>query len=179
MFLSKLLIFMSMISILMIFMHMPLLMNLTLIFQIILVSLILSTLNKNFWFSYILFLIFIGGLMILFLYITSLINNKLNLLKLKILFFQFLVLALFTSMIYWNFEMMMNIFFKNNNMTSMNLWDLMMTYNINENELILNKIFNKMSSFLTFILMNYLLLTMIISIKIINLHEGPLRTKKL
>nr|UJG45225.1 NADH dehydrogenase subunit 6 [Odontocerum albicorne] len=159
------------------FMETPLMINLTLIAQILLVSMIVGILNKNFWFSYILFLIFIGGLMILFLYVTSLINNKLKFNQIKNLILKLTLMILISIMIFMNFEMITLNFFENMDLTSFNLWNKIVLNNFNDLNIILSKIYNKSSLMMSFILMNYLLLTMIICIKIINFHKGPLRTK--
>ena len=50
-------------------------MGLTLLIQTILVSIISGLITKTFWFSYILFLVFLGGILVLFIYVTSLASN--------------------------------------------------------------------------------------------------------
>nr|AXS66598.1 NADH dehydrogenase subunit 6 [Curculionoidea sp. 24 KM-2017] len=64
------------ISLIFIFLSHPLSISILLFIQTILVSLISGVMNNNFWFSYILFLILIGGLMILFIYMTSIASNE-------------------------------------------------------------------------------------------------------
>lgn len=47
---------------------------------------------------------------------------------------------------------------------------------INENILILKKIYNFPINLITILLINYLFLTLIVSVKITNLYKGPLRS---
>jgi len=47
---------------------------------------------------------------------------------------------------------------------------------INENILILRKLYNFPINLITIILINYLFLTLIVSVKITNLYKGPLRS---
>nr|YP_009108331.1 NADH dehydrogenase subunit 6 [Tenuibranchiurus glypticus]AIU94542.1 NADH dehydrogenase subunit 6 [Tenuibranchiurus glypticus] len=54
----------------------PLSMGLTLLTQTVLICLFTGTFNPSFWFSYILFLIFLGGMLILFIYVASLASNE-------------------------------------------------------------------------------------------------------
>lgn len=46
-----------------------------------------------------------------------------------------------------------------------------------ENNFILNKIYNFPINLITILLINYLFLTLIITVKITNIFEGPLRPK--
>lgn len=159
------------------FIETPLIINLTLIAQILLIRIIVGILNKNFWFSYILFLIFIGGLIILFLYVTRLINNKLKFNQIKNLILKLTLIILISIRIFINFEIITLNFFENIDLISFNLWNKIILNNFNDLNIILSKIYNKSSLIIRFILINYLLLTIIICIKIINFHKGPLRTK--
>nr|UZZ44140.1 NADH dehydrogenase subunit 6 [Marilia sp. XG-2021] len=161
------------ISILIIFLNTPFHINLTLIFQTIIISLILGLTINYFWFSLLFFLIFIGGLMILFLYVTSMLSNKINLISMFSLNNLFIILTIFI-MFYWFYPKInwMNHFFSinfDNTFSSL--------LSSNSKTFFLNKIFNKYSFYMTFMLMNYLLLTMIICIKIINFYQGPIRIK--
>nr|ADW41270.1 NADH dehydrogenase subunit 6 [Drosophila montana]QXG19378.1 NADH dehydrogenase subunit 6 [Drosophila montana] len=156
-----------------IFMNMihPLAMGLTLLIQTILISLITGLMTKTFWFSYILFLIFLGGMLVLFIYVTSLASNEMFNLSIKLtlisimLFLMFLILALImdknsTSFFLLNNEM---------EMISSNYSYLM------ENSLSLNKLYNFPTNLITILLMNYLLITLIVIVKITKMFKGPLR----
>merc|ERR1739838_23170 len=54
----------------------PLAIGLALLFQTILICCTTGLSNLSFWFSYILFLIFLGGILVLFIYVTSLASNE-------------------------------------------------------------------------------------------------------
>nr|YP_003204898.1 NADH dehydrogenase subunit 6 [Mordella atrata]ACO92587.1 NADH dehydrogenase subunit 6 [Mordella atrata] len=54
----------------------PLSMGGSLLIQTILISLVLGNSAPNFWFSYILFLIMVGGMLVLFIYMTSVASNE-------------------------------------------------------------------------------------------------------
>nr|ALO77507.1 NADH deshydrogenase subunit 6 [Gloeosoma sp. GLO01] len=143
-------------SIAILFLHHPISLGLMLFLQIIFTSLSINYFSNNFWFSYILMLVMIGGLLIMFLYMTSVASNE----KFKFnLFFILLSLILLNS----NYE----IYNKNNNLILMNF--------TNKFEYFFNKFFyfpNNLTLFLMFI---YLLITMIASVKICKINKGPLR----
>lgn len=63
-------------SLIFIFLNHPLSVGLILLIQTILIRLISGNLIRSFWFSYILFLIIIGGILILFMYITRIASNE-------------------------------------------------------------------------------------------------------
>nr|YP_010625996.1 NADH dehydrogenase subunit 6 [Negha inflata]WBK02742.1 NADH dehydrogenase subunit 6 [Negha inflata] len=140
----------------------PLIMGFLLIIQTLLISLISGMMNNLFWFSYILFIIMIGGMMILFIYMTSLASNeKFNFsssfffMNLGILFFLILFIML-------TYSFSFNLFNMNNEMS--------IIFN-------LNKLYNLNSKNITLISIIYLLITLIIVIKITNKNLGPLRQK--
>nr|AMW68018.1 NADH dehydrogenase subunit 6 [Negha inflata] len=140
----------------------PLIMGFLLIIQTLLVSLISGMMNNLFWFSYILFIIMIGGMMILFIYMTSLASNeKFNFsssfffMNLGILFFMILFILM-------TYSYSFNLFNTNN--------ELSIIFN-------LNKLYNLNSKNITLISIIYLLITLIIVIKITNKNLGPLRQK--
>lgn len=54
----------------------PISIGLLILLQALLISLFTGALSNNFWFSYILFLVFLGGLLILFSYMTRLVPNQ-------------------------------------------------------------------------------------------------------
>lgn len=55
----------------------PVSLGLTLIFHTVLIRIATGVVGGNFWFSYVLFLVFLGGVLILFIYITRLASNEL------------------------------------------------------------------------------------------------------
>nr|QOY24532.1 NADH dehydrogenase subunit 6 [Hydrophoria lancifer] len=155
-----------------IFMNMkhPLAMGLTLLIQTTLVCLTSSLMAKSFWFSYILFLIFLGGMLVLFIYVTSLASNEM---------FSFSIKLVFISLMLFFLLMMMLFFLDKNYLLQYFNTEINSIYNLNsylmENSLSLNKLYNYPTNLLTILLMNYLLITLIAVVKITNLFKGPLR----
>nr|UOU85328.1 NADH dehydrogenase subunit 6 [Cordilura albipes] len=151
-----------------IFMNMmhPLAMGLTLLIQTILICLMSGLMTKTFWFSYILFLVFLGGMLVLFIYVTSLASNEMFSFSLKLMFISFTMF-------------LMILFFLNKNWLNLSNMETQSISNINsylmENSLPLNKLYNYPTNLLTILLMNYLLITLIATVKITNLFKGPLR----
>nr|YP_010758081.1 NADH dehydrogenase subunit 6 [Kisaura adamickai]WEU80086.1 NADH dehydrogenase subunit 6 [Kisaura adamickai] len=142
---------------------------------IIMIQLILSTLLMNFytqlpWFSLILFLIFIGGMMILFTYMCSISSNNIILMspKMIIINYLFIFMNLFLLiMLNWNQYLTNNW---------MNLNNFLMNLNIQQNSMnYLMKMFNNYSTNLMFFLIIYLFILMIMVNKITNMNMGPLR----
>nr|YP_010713128.1 NADH dehydrogenase subunit 6 [Rhodesiella elegantula]WDA93994.1 NADH dehydrogenase subunit 6 [Rhodesiella elegantula] len=168
--------FMFMLSLInsLIFMQMshPLAMGLTLLIQTVIISIMTGLITKSFWFSYILFLIFLGGMLVLFIYVTSLASNEMFSFSLKLTIYS--TMFLFISLILKFFildNMMMNMNIFNNEMIDLfNELSFFM-----ENSLSLNKLYNFPTNFITILLMNYLLITLIAIVKITKLFYGPLR----
>nr|AST10231.1 NADH dehydrogenase subunit 6 [Abachrysa eureka] len=144
----------------------PLAMGLNLLIQTILISLLCSFHSYSYWFSYILFLIMLGGMLVLFLYVTSLASNELFNFNMMLM----LLMLMFTIMI--SFFLLIN----DNFMWLMNNFD-MMNFNSknlsNENNLI--KLYNNPTSNMTMLMIMYLFLTLIIVVKITDIKQGPLR----
>nr|QLY90198.1 NADH dehydrogenase subunit 6 [Halesus radiatus] len=144
----------------------PLIITIFIIFQTCILILITGIMSYSFWMSYLMFLTFIGGLLVLFIYISSLTPNKIFYLNYKKILSIFLILFLF-------------IMFTQIQPTLMNLEMTPLSFSnkfINtENNLYLSNFYNKNELWMTLILMNYLLLALVISTKIILLTEGPMR----
>nr|YP_010626512.1 NADH dehydrogenase subunit 6 [Paraliodrosophila antennata]WBK17648.1 NADH dehydrogenase subunit 6 [Paraliodrosophila antennata] len=149
----------------------PLAMGLTLLVQTTLICFLTGLMTKTFWFSYILFLIFLGGMLVLFIYVTSLASNEMFNLSLKLTIFSstiFLILMLLNIILDKSYS---SFLFMNNEMENIsNLYSY-----LPENSLSLNKLYNFPTNFLTILLMNYLLITLIVVVKITKLFKGPLR----
>nr|YP_009690008.1 NADH dehydrogenase subunit 6 [Drosophila mercatorum]QEG54033.1 NADH dehydrogenase subunit 6 [Drosophila mercatorum]UKE79687.1 NADH dehydrogenase subunit 6 [Drosophila mercatorum]UKE79700.1 NADH dehydrogenase subunit 6 [Drosophila mercatorum]UKE79713.1 NADH dehydrogenase subunit 6 [Drosophila mercatorum]UKE79726.1 NADH dehydrogenase subunit 6 [Drosophila mercatorum] len=156
-----------------IFMNMihPLAMGLTLLIQTILICLISGLMTKTFWFSYILFLIFLGGMLVLFIYVTSLASNEMFNLSIKLTMICFMMFMLMLMIILFLDKNYFTLFFTNNEMQNI---DIISSY-FSENSLSLNKLYNFPTNFMTILLMNYLLITLIVVVKITKMFKGPLR----
>nr|YP_010691326.1 NADH dehydrogenase subunit 6 [Drosophila prosaltans]WBU93976.1 NADH dehydrogenase subunit 6 [Drosophila prosaltans]WBU94041.1 NADH dehydrogenase subunit 6 [Drosophila prosaltans] len=149
----------------------PLSMGLTLLIQTILICLITGLMTKSFWYSYILFLIFLGGMLVLFIYVTSLASNEMFNLSIKLTLYLLFLTILLLLISFFIDNMSLTFFFNNNEIESI--------FNMNsyflENSLSLNKLYNFPTNFITILLMNYLLITLIVIVKITKLFKGPLR----
>nr|YP_010987660.1 NADH dehydrogenase subunit 6 [Oxytelus tibetanus]WON66079.1 NADH dehydrogenase subunit 6 [Oxytelus tibetanus] len=160
---SLILILMVNLSIMFLFSKHPITMGVILLMQTLMTCFLMNAILLNSWFSYILLLIMIGGLLILFIYMTSLVSNE------KFKFSPFLLfMNLITMMI-----IMVSFMFDQFNMTLLNKSFTMMKYSLNMN-------FNKflMPSYLTMIiLIIYLLIVLIAVVKISSFKTGPLRQK--
>lgn len=144
-----------------------------LLIQTLLICLITGNFSQTFWFSYVLFLIFLGGILVLFMYVTSLASNEIFSFSIKILTLSRILLVsilLLTVVVDNNF--FINYLFNNeiNSIRNINSY-------INENSITLNKLYNFPINIITILLINYLFLTLIAVVKITNIFEGPLRPK--
>nr|AXS66138.1 NADH dehydrogenase subunit 6 [Curculionoidea sp. 30 KM-2017] len=153
-------------SFLFILMNHPLSLGGTLLMQTISISLLTGYILHSFWFSYILFLIMIGGLLIMFIYMTSIASNEkfkipktltIFLIALSILLFSIMLMksdfSHFIHLKYFNFFEYLNL------------------------ESSLNKFFNLPNMKFLIFLMIYLLITLIAVVKITDKNTGPLRQK--
>nr|APT41534.1 NADH dehydrogenase subunit 6 [Pressatia choti] len=159
-------------TIIFMFMKHPLAMGLMLLLQTLLVALVVGLTMKTFWFSYILFLTFMGGMLILFIYITSLASNEMFSFSSKLLImFMMLMFIAFISLLIIDKSIITQYFLN----TEMNEF-FNMKILFKENYLNLNKFYNFPSNLLMLMMVIYLLLTLIIIVKITNYNFGPLRT---
>uniref|UniRef100_UPI0030FF28CD NADH dehydrogenase subunit 6 n=1 Tax=Coladenia agnioides TaxID=2866479 RepID=UPI0030FF28CD len=171
----KLILFSSMtfISIFMLFLKHPLSMGFMILIQTILICLISGLYLWTYWFSYILFLTFLGGLLVLFIYVSSIASNELfhfsysNKLILM-LFFLFLIFFMFFI---YNFNLFNNLIFYSFKSNKISNYLFFLENNIN-----LTKLYNEQTYFLMFLMIIYLLITLIIVVKITNIFYGPLRS---
>nr|YP_009433042.1 NADH dehydrogenase subunit 6 [Culex usquatus]YP_009433055.1 NADH dehydrogenase subunit 6 [Culex coronator]YP_009433068.1 NADH dehydrogenase subunit 6 [Culex usquatissimus]YP_009433081.1 NADH dehydrogenase subunit 6 [Culex camposi]ATD12055.1 NADH dehydrogenase subunit 6 [Culex usquatus]ATD12068.1 NADH dehydrogenase subunit 6 [Culex coronator]ATD12081.1 NADH dehydrogenase subunit 6 [Culex usquatissimus]ATD12094.1 NADH dehydrogenase subunit 6 [Culex camposi]ATD12107.1 NADH dehydrogenase sub len=156
-----------------IFMQMkhPLAMGLMLLIQTFLTCLMTGIYSKTFWFSYVLFLIFMGGMLVLFIYVTSLSSNEMFSMSFKLTFISIMMIFLFVVISYFFDNTLMENFIKNN--------ESIQLFNKNnlfyENFLSLNKMYNFPTNLITLLLINYLFLTLLVTVKITKKNYGPLR----
>nr|WNH36498.1 NADH dehydrogenase subunit 6 [Nasutitermes nigritus]WNH36511.1 NADH dehydrogenase subunit 6 [Nasutitermes nigritus]WNL53910.1 NADH dehydrogenase subunit 6 [Nasutitermes nigritus] len=139
----------------------PMAMGLMLLMQTIMVCLISGTMYSSFWFSYILFMIMIGGMLVLFMYMTSLASNEMFSPSNKMLM---------TSSIILPILMYMMPTLTNNK--EMNTHNTMMENEITTTTTVM---YNQMMGVMTTMLVIYMLLTLIVVVNIINVSKGPLR----
>lgn len=117
-----------------------------------------------------------GGILILFIYITSIASNEIfkfsinfKILFITFIFFTFILLFLIA------FDFKILFFNKILNIDNINLINIKNLFI--ENNLTLNKLYNFPINIITILLINYLFLTLIATVKITNIFEGPLRPK--
>nr|AVN68063.1 NADH dehydrogenase subunit 6 [Polyzosteria viridissima] len=146
----------------------PLAMGLMLLMQTVFMCLMSGLLSQSFWFSYILFLVFLGGMLILFIYVTSLASNEMFYLSMKLMVIMLIIMIILMLMLTF-IELNINI----NNMEMMlHENNYMKEYELNMS---MEKLYNQPTNMITIMLASYLFLTLIAVAKITNISKGPLR----
>nr|YP_009676061.1 NADH dehydrogenase subunit 6 [Papilio memnon]QDE12982.1 NADH dehydrogenase subunit 6 [Papilio memnon] len=171
MFLSMMII---MFSIMMLFLNHPLSMGLMILIQTLIICLLSGMLINSYWFSYTLFLVFLGGLLVLFIYVSSVASNELfnmNFFLKNIMFFLFLMSLIF-SIYYMHNLNWLNFTF---NIEMKNMMNFFIFFN-NENKINLSKLYNKQTHLMMMMLIVYLFITLVAIVKITNIYFGPLRS---
>nr|YP_010883356.1 NADH dehydrogenase subunit 6 [Rhingia formosana]WIF29682.1 NADH dehydrogenase subunit 6 [Rhingia formosana] len=153
-------------------MNHPLSMGMMLLIQTVMICCISGLMTKSFWFSYILFLIFIGGMLVLFIYVTSLASNEMFSFSMKMSVLMLFNLFILIFIIFFMDKMILMFNSMNNEMISI----ININSYIKENSLSLNKLYNYPTNLITILLINYLLITLIATVKITKLFNGPLRS---
>nr|YP_010570520.1 NADH dehydrogenase subunit 6 [Pyrocoelia analis]UEN67851.1 NADH dehydrogenase subunit 6 [Pyrocoelia analis]UZG66117.1 NADH dehydrogenase subunit 6 [Pyrocoelia analis] len=148
------------------FMEHPMSMGLMLLVQTMLISMMTSIMGINTWFSYILFLIMIGGMLILFTYMTSIASNEMFKHSNKLIIS---ITSLSFSLIYLLKKNSFNYYFMFNNI------DSALFENQNNFSIILSKYLSFPMMFIWLMMIIYLLITMIAVVKITMIKYGPLR----
>nr|AND96742.1 NADH deshydrogenase subunit 6 [Onthophagus nitidior] len=140
----------------------PLSIGIILLMQTINLSLYMGYLNLNYWYSYILFLIMIGGMLVLFIYMTSIASNEKFTPSIKLFFYIWLIMFLYISLFLIMDPFYLNL---NNNFSE-------------HNEIInysLNKYYNFPNLLIMYTLILYLLITLFAIVKITSFKKGSLR----
>nr|YP_009053746.1 NADH dehydrogenase subunit 6 [Parnassius apollo]AHC98644.1 NADH dehydrogenase subunit 6 [Parnassius apollo] len=170
MFLSLLI---MMFSIMMFFFNHPLSMGLLILLQTLLICLLSGMLINTYWFSYILFLVFLGGLLVLFIYVSSIASNEMfynNFFSKMTLIFIFSFSMLLSYMYIYNMNWLNFI----NNYEMINFKNLFIFFN-NENKINLSKLYNNYTHLMMMMLIIYLFITLVAVVNITNIFFGPLR----
>nr|QMX77176.1 NADH dehydrogenase subunit 6 [Colochela zhongi] len=150
-------------------MKMSLSMGLILLTQSILISLISGMISMNFWYMYILFLIMLGGMLILFIYVSSLSSNQKFTLNKK-----FILIIIFFITMTWLILMMKINYLSLFNSNTMKILETSFEQNLMM-KMSMNKLYNKPTNQIMIMLINYLLLILFIVVKTTNINMGPLR----
>nr|UNP54452.1 NADH dehydrogenase subunit 6 [Amraica recursaria] len=168
---------MLMLSIMMFFFNHPLSIGLTILIQTLLVCLISGMLIKSYWFSYILLLTFLGGLLVLFIYVSSIASNEMfNLpLNMKFIMMMLIIMTIISQIYFFYIKENLNWMNLSNNITDNDNFFYMMFFN-NENKINLNKLYNNHTYLIMMMLVIYLFISLIAIVKITNIFYGPLRS---
>lgn len=140
--------------------------------QTILTCIINGLLINSFWFSYILFITFIGGILVLFIYIARIASNEKFYFSNKLIFYISFILIIILIIIIFDFQIFPNYSF-NETFSYINKNIIIK----NENIISITKIFNYPYIYISILIIIYLLITIISIVKITNIKEGPLRIK--
>ena len=145
----------------------PLSLGLSLLLQTILISVTTGIFTYSFWFSYILFIIFLGGILVLFIYVASLASNE---------FFNFSYSALLVSILIIIFLTLLSMVTDPLITSSFKSSISLSSYNsFTSTPYIIRWIYRNTIINLTLFIILYLLLTLLVVVKITNLFKGPLR----
>nr|YP_009865005.1 NADH dehydrogenase subunit 6 [Linuparus trigonus]QKE42643.1 NADH dehydrogenase subunit 6 [Linuparus trigonus] len=150
----------------------PLSAGMVLLIQTILVSLTTGLVAPSFWFSYILFLIFLGGMLVLFIYVASLASNEsfsVSLISGCAILFSSILMALILAT--------MDPFFSPWPITPQHNFFSMFTQPTFTSSLTC-LIYNQPTLLLTSFVILYLLLTLIVVVFVTSIFFGPLRFSK-
>nr|YP_009711685.1 NADH dehydrogenase subunit 6 [Reticulitermes lucifugus]QGA46863.1 NADH dehydrogenase subunit 6 [Reticulitermes lucifugus] len=139
----------------------PLAMGMMLLLQTMMTCMISGTMYKSFWFSYILFMIMIGGMLVLFMYMTSLASNEMFYPTSKMMM---TAMILSPTMMYLMPDQTNNKEMNTHEYSSKD--EIMMTTTM---------MYNQITGMMTIMLVMYMLLTLIVVVNIINISSGPLR----
>nr|ADO60480.1 NADH dehydrogenase subunit 6 [Peploptera acromialis] len=153
-------------SIMFCLMNHPLSLGVMLLIQTILIALISGLMNLNFWFSYIVFLIMIGGMLVLFIYMTSIASNE------KFKFSPTLLMYLYIVMMVSLFTLMIDSMTPTLNIHMM---ESCLTSALKNPNFTLNKYMNYPHMVIYISMVIYLLMTLIAIVKITMKEKGALR----
>nr|WEV93862.1 NADH dehydrogenase subunit 6 [Pseudebulea fentoni] len=162
-------------SFMMMFLYHPLSMGLMILIQTLLTCLIVSIMLPSYWFSYILFLTFLGGLLVLFIYVSSIASNEMFKISfnMKMFFITSIFIISLISLNHINNLNWMN--FNINNLEMKNFFNFFLFFN-NENKINLSKLYNNQTFMIMMMMIIYLFITLIAVVKITNIFYGPLRS---
>nr|ATL63087.1 NADH dehydrogenase subunit 6 [Cassida circumdata] len=141
----------------------PVMMMMIIIIQAMLICLMCGLLTNMWWFSYLTFMVMVGGMLILFMYMTNTASNeKFKTSKIKKMLIKILISLL-----------MLTLMFKDINEYTSN-W---LNINNKEMSLVIMKYYNYPSNSILFMVMIFLLVTLIMTVKVTEIYKGALRQK--
>nr|YP_009251034.1 NADH dehydrogenase subunit 6 [Pyrhila pisum]AMY96230.1 NADH dehydrogenase subunit 6 [Pyrhila pisum] len=143
----------------------PLSMGLLLLIQTVIISVLSGMMMYSYWFSYILFMIFVGGLLVLFIYVSSLASNQHF--KFSSLMMSIMMIMMVMGIILLIIDPVMTNFLSL--LPTSSALDNLSTIKIN------SCLYNKPIMNFTLFIVLYLLLTLIVVVKIANMFKLSLR----
>nr|NP_569070.1 NADH dehydrogenase subunit 6 [Crioceris duodecimpunctata]AAL67871.1 NADH dehydrogenase subunit 6 [Crioceris duodecimpunctata] len=146
----------------------PLSMGLMLLSQTIMIALTIGMINPTFWFSYVLFLIMIGGMLILLYMKTSVASNEKFKFSMKIVIMNSIIIIIILMMWLMDFNYFYELINLEENLTMIK--SMYFTQSM-------NKYLNYPNNIILYIMFFYLFITLIMVTKITKLKSGPLRQK--
>nr|QOL00995.1 NADH dehydrogenase subunit 6 [Leuconemacris breviptera] len=148
----------------------PMSMMMFIIIQTFIIGLITGTMMESFWLSYILFLTFLGGMLVLFIYITSISSNELFKMKsITMMISIVFVIVIFMILAIMDKTMFMDLI---KNTETMNINN---SIYYQEMTMSLEKLYNNPMFIITMMMMIYLFLALVAVVKITNINQGPIR----
>nr|WRO44959.1 NADH dehydrogenase subunit 6 [Fissocantharis imparicornis] len=148
------------------FLSHPVSMGLNLLIQTILITMITGLMSLNFWISYLLFLIMVGGMLILFMYMTSIASNE------KFYFSKYIIIIMMMMILTFLVIIMTKTSLTTYMIKSVDSKELM---NFSMYEFSPNKYFMNNSKFILSMLIIYLFITLVAITNISSNNFGPLR----
>nr|UPL65595.1 NADH dehydrogenase subunit 6 [Leptocoris augur] len=142
----------------------PISMGITIIVQTIVVSMITGLTLGSFWFSYIILITMLSGMLVLFIYMASVASNEKFYTSLKLISISLILILLGLTT-----ELLTET-------TNMELMKILT--NLKTEELSLNSLFNMKYKFIILTMVIYLFMAMVTVSLIVNISEGPLRINK-
>nr|AEW48964.1 NADH dehydrogenase subunit 6 [Locusta migratoria]AEW48990.1 NADH dehydrogenase subunit 6 [Locusta migratoria]AEW49029.1 NADH dehydrogenase subunit 6 [Locusta migratoria]AEW49055.1 NADH dehydrogenase subunit 6 [Locusta migratoria] len=151
-------------------MNHPMSIMMTIIIQTLFISMMTGTMMESFWLSYILLLTFLGGMMVLFIYITSIASNEMFKIKINSIIIIVYMMIILSTLMYNIDKMISTEMIKNSEIMNLN-------YSINFKEMStsLVKLYNNPTVIITIMMMIYLFITLLAVVKITNINQGPMR----
>nr|UZT67469.1 NADH dehydrogenase subunit 6 [Pujadella villari] len=144
----------------------PLIFGMVLLLYAILVSLLLNFFNQSSLYSYLMFLIVVGGFLVLFLYFNSFaINNKMHIdmSLIKMYIYKIFMMFLMLGLMVYKFNFFNMLLFLGSNLLEMNMMNL---FYYKMNNLNISNLYNNMD-YLVIFGMIYLFYTLVIVVKVI------------
>nr|YP_008757725.1 NADH dehydrogenase subunit 6 [Cavariella salicicola]AGF93742.1 NADH dehydrogenase subunit 6 [Cavariella salicicola] len=141
----------------------PLSSNLIILIQTMTLTMMINLINKTAWISFMIFILYIGGLMIIFLYISSIAFNELNINKnYKNMIFKLSLIILMMMYMKMSFNME-NLNYENKFIFEDNFYFLNM--------------FMMPNNLMIYMIMMILFFMLILIIWLLKINKGPIRQK--